>query len=340
MKYSVFIVLIFLSCSTKRVAEQSGPELSEAGMRIIIDSDANNELDDQHALAYAFSNPHVFAIEGITVNNTRFGDGIEGQYDEAMRIMKLFNVEKSIPLLKGASGSYADIVTHIDDDNFDGHEAVNFIIAKAMEPAKEKLVLVPVGKLTNIALALKKAPQIKDKVRIVWLGSNFPDEGEYNLDNDTTAVNPVIESGVPFEMVVVRYGMTTGSHAVSVSKDMINDKMKGVGPQARQPITGRHGGEFSRFGDYSIDLFSHIELHGDPPSRALYDMVALAILKNPSWGQKNKIPPSRLRGIRWESSSSATQNVSVWENFAKEPILDDFFSSLANSHQLNGKTTE
>jgi purine nucleosidase len=335
MKYWVFIAMMLFSCSPKPDKEESGQESEEEKTRIIIDTDANNELDDQHALAYAFSNQDVFNIEGVTVNNTRYGDGIQGHYDEALRIMKLFNVDKSIPLFKGASASYAEIAPRTSEDNYDGHEAVDFIISKAMEPATEKLVLVPVGKLTNIALALKKAPEIKDKVRIVWLGSNYPDEGEYNLDNDTTAVNPVIESGVPLEMVVVRYEKGTGSHAVSVSKELINKKMKGVGPEAQEPITGRHGGQFSRFGDYSIDLFSHIELHGNPPSRALYDMVALAVVKNSSWGHKNKIPPSKLNGIRWESSSSSTENVWIWEDFSKEPILDDFFSSLANSDKLS-----
>ena len=52
------------------------------------------------------------------------------------------------------------------------------------------------GKLTNITLAIKKDPSIIDRVRIVWLGSNYPDPGEYNLVNDTTAINPLLESGV------------------------------------------------------------------------------------------------------------------------------------------------
>ena len=33
-------------------------------MKIIIDTDANNELDDQHALAYAFLNSDVFDVVG------------------------------------------------------------------------------------------------------------------------------------------------------------------------------------------------------------------------------------------------------------------------------------
>ena len=57
-----------------------------AKIRIIVDTDANNELDDQHAMAYALFNSDVFDVVGVTVNNTPRGDGIQGQYDEAKRI--------------------------------------------------------------------------------------------------------------------------------------------------------------------------------------------------------------------------------------------------------------
>ncbi len=73
-------------------------------------------------------------------------------------------------------------------------------------PEGKKLVLIPIGKITNIALAFKKDPSIVEKVRVVWLGSNWPGPGEYNMDNDTSAVNPVIESGVEMWICTVAGG--------------------------------------------------------------------------------------------------------------------------------------
>jgi purine nucleosidase len=330
MKYHVaYISLLLCSCSTnQQQANEPVQEDKNSGkIHVIIDTDANNELDDQHALAYAFCNQETFAIEGITVNNTRVGNGIQGHYDEAMRILTLFNEQERIPLYRGAGGSYAEILPHINEAKFDGSDAVDFIIRKA-RAADEKLVLLPIGKLTNIALALKRAPDIREKVRVVWLGSNYPDPGEYNLENDTTSVNPVIASGVELEMVVVRYGKGTGTHAVAVTLDTIRSKMPGLGAKASKKITGRHGGEFSTFGDYSVDLFSHIDLHDDPPSRALYDMVAVAILKNPSWGKKVKLSTARLSGYEWDPDTTEVTNVWIWETFNKDAILEDFFSSL------------
>ncbi len=83
-----------------------------------------------------------------------------------------------------------------------------------MKEREQKLVLLPVGKLTNIALALKKEPAIADRVRVVWLGSNYPEPGEYNLDNDTVSMNYVLGTSVPFEIVTVRYGKPSGTAAV------------------------------------------------------------------------------------------------------------------------------
>lgn len=322
------LIYLFL---TVLVACQPSKKQHEAAIKIIIDSDANNELDDQHALAYAFLNDDIFEVVGITVNNTRNGDGIQGQYDEALRVIRLFNLEEKIPLLKGSDKNYNDIVPFISDSVFDGKPAVDFIIDEAMKMNGEKLVLVPIGKLTNIALALAKKPEITDKIRVVWLGSNYPGAGEYNLDNDTTAVNPVIESGVQFEMVTVRYGEPSGTAAVTVTREEVNRFLKSKGPVSNQMVTGRHGGTFKCFGDYSANLFEHAEMHGNPPSRALFDMAALAVLKNEGWATKKEVAAPLLSGIEWIERPDNQNKIFIWENFNREGIVNDLFQLIEKS---------
>lgn len=321
-RFGFYLLVLLTACQP--VKKQ--PETSK--IKILIDTDANNELDDQHALAYAFLNSDVFEVVGVTVNNTRNGEGIQGQYDEALRILKLFDLENTIPLLKGADKNYTEILPQINDSVFDGKPAVDFIISEALKIDTGKLVIIPVGKLTNIALALKKEPAIADKIRVVWLGSNYPGPGEYNLDNDTTSVNPVIESGVPFEMVTVRYGQPSGTAAVAVTRDEIIDAMKDKGPVSRQEVTGRHGGNYNRFGNYSVNLFENAEMHGNPPTRALFDMAAVAIVKNPEWASKKEIPAPRLNGVDWVDRPENKSTIIVWENFNREAIVVDLFSLM------------
>lgn len=320
----LYHLILLVLCSCQASTKQDIP----AKIRILIDTDANNELDDQHALAYAFLNPEIFDVVGVTVNNTRNGYGIQGQYDEAERIIKLFDLEEKVPLFIGADKSFKEIAPTINNESFDGKPAVDFIIQEAMKVTDEKLILAPVGKLTNIALAFLKEPKIIDKVRVVWLGANYPAPGEYNLINDISSVNPVIESGVEFEMVTVRYGEPSGTAAVSVTREEVLANVKGKGPVSGNAITGRHGGEFSSFGNYSADLFKNADMYGNPPSRPLFDMVVLAILKNESWGEQKEIPAPKLVGEGWEEQPENPRKIIIWENFNREAIVNDFFELM------------
>lgn len=291
---------------------------------VIIDTDANNELDDQHAMAYALLQPDVFDVVGVTVNNTPLGNGIQGQYDEAKRILHLCD-RLEVPLLKGAEGNLTDIQPD-GNINFDGQEAVDFIVEAARASRSQKLVLIPIGKLTNIALALKNAPDIAERVRVVWLGSNYPESGEYNLAADPAAVNAVIQSSARFEMVTVRYTKPTGSSAVAVDIEEISARMPGLGPRVA-PIAGRHGGEFSTFGDYSISLFENV----GSLRRPLFDVVAVAVVKNPDWGESHTIEAPILDGMHWIGESEELRPIQLWENFDRDGIIEDFFHVMSRA---------
>lgn len=306
-------------------SKPNAADLSNQRTSILIDSDANNELDDQHAIAYATFNSGVFNLTGVTVNNTPLGNGIQGQYDEAKRVLQLCDVFDRIPLFKGAEKNYEEIKDTLTNSNYDGKQAVDFIVSQAREPRDTKLTLIPIGKLTNIALALDVAPDIQENIRVVWLGSNYPNPGEYNLKADVPSLTRVLESEVSFEMVTVRYVLPTGSAAVAVSTDDIKRKMPGLGP-AVPAVEGRHGGSFSHFGDYSISLFSEMDF----PRRPLFDVVAVAVVKNPNWGKRVSIPAPRMENDEWIEQEDSPREISIWENFDKDAILNDFFESMTH----------
>ena len=328
MKPLIPILTLLTLVAANPVHLYADSHAAQPRMKILIDTDANNELDDQHALAYAFTNPNTFEVVGVTVNNTFNGNGIQGQYDEALRILTLFNLQDSLPLIKGATGNYEDILPTLNQPDHDGHAAVDFIIEEALKMKNERLILVPVGKLTNVALALQKEPAIIDKVKVVWMGTNYPDPGEYNMINDLSAVNPVIESKVPLEIIPARYGKPTASDAVKVTPGEIMEKMKDRGPRAQSAIIGRNGGTFRHFGNYSINLFQNIELYGDPPARAMFAMVALAVLKNPDWGVASRISAPLLQGEGWKQRIGNRHTIIIWDRFNRDEIINDFFQQM------------
>lgn len=321
-------LLFFAACTADRSgnAPAHGTAEPKEPVRLIVDSDANNELDDQHAIAYALLSGEAFQVEGITVNRTNNGGDIEAQAEEARRIVRLTGLDGTVPVVEGASGSYREIGPHVEEPSFDGFEAVNFLIEQAHASGERPLVILPIGKLTNVALALKKDPSIASEIRIVWLGSNFPDPGEYNLENDPSAVNPVLESGAAFEMAVVRYDRSSGTAAVQTFQPEIREQMPGLGPEIDPPVTGRHGGQHTTFGDYSLALFDHV----DQQARALYDVAAVAVVKNPDWAVRRRVGPYRLEDGEWVRQAEGDGLV-IWELFYTSKILDDFFATIGDA---------
>jgi purine nucleosidase len=321
------VALLIVSCLAPSGMQAGQPAGSR--IRVLLDTDANNELDDQHAIAYMLFNGRTFDVEGITVNRTRGGGDVTQHYAEAERVVRLANLHGRVPLHRGANGSFQEIEGLLDRPDYDGAAAVRFIIERAHAADGRPLVLLPVGKLTNIALALKKDPSIARKVRVVWLGSNYPEPGEYNQENDPGSLAYILEqTAVPLEIVTVRYGKPSGTDAVRATRDEIRAKMAGRGPRISPPVIGRDGGAYATFGDYSVALFERIQLNGNPPSRALYDMAAVAIVKNPAWGAARRIPAPKLEATGWVDRPDHARTVVIWENFDRAAIMRDFYASI------------
>jgi hypothetical protein len=147
----------------------------------------------------------------------------------------------------------------------------------------------------------------------------------------------VLDAEVDLEIVMVRYDQPSGTDAVRALLSEIEEIMPGKGPNITAPVTGRHGNEFTNFGDYSISLFRNIEeYHGDPPSRALFDMAAVAIVKNPSWAAQKRIPSPEYVNDTWIERPDNPHEITIWEHFDKENILADFYASMENYVLVHG----
>ena len=357
-------------------------------MDVIIDSDANAELDDQHAIAYTVLNVNSFRVLGITVNATSGGGSVEDNAEEAGRVLALCGrAGRGIEVFRGAAGKYDEIYvspvekvapdsaaastsassatssaastsaspaaspatssaastsaspatasaaacgTTVLEDNYDGKEAVQFILRRSRHYSQRRpLTIIAIGKLTDIALAIAADPGLARRIRVVWAGTGYPAGGEFNLLEDTAAANAVMASDVPLEILPARYGLPSGTWAVRVKRDSVLAGWEGLGPRV-PPVEGRHGGTFERFGEYSCDLFRHIRV-GSDESRSLFDLTAPAILKNPAWGHRSEIPASEFIDGYWYPLDGPHRTVTLWEDFDKEAILGDFLTTLSAS---------
>jgi len=291
--------------------------------KVIFDSDTNNELDDQHAIAYLLFNQDVFDVIGITTNRTYNGGSVSNHTAEAKRVVEMCGSKGMFPVLSGADGSYDEIKPHLNEPDFDGHEAIDFIIEQAHKNKEGKLLLLPVGKITNIALAFVKDSTIIPKVKVVWMGTQIPyGNPEYNQENDISAAQAVIESDV--ELWLCPADGSTGD--VGVSKKEIYKKMPGKGPYIETAIEGRDGKNYHCFGDYSVNLFNGVS----DDWRSLYDMAAVATVKNPEWAKRYIVTGAHLNDNGCWFYHINSRKITYFREYDTDAVMNDFWDSMNN----------
>lgn len=175
---------------------------------IIFDTDIGDDIDDALALALALQSPELDVRAVTTVI-----DDVELRTRLAWKELGVYG-RRDIPLGTGAPEPLLDGVWNNKSRQYEvltaedifppaaRKHAVQLIIETVLA-SPDKITLVPVGPLTNIALALKAVPRIKDKIeRIVLMGGAFfPPRAEYNILRDRIAAEIVFQSGVPITAV-------------------------------------------------------------------------------------------------------------------------------------------
>lgn len=191
-----------LTSSMKGCVFLSYPVRPNGPVDVILDTDTYNEIDDQFAIAYMLSAPerlHVRAICAAPFHNEKSigpADGMEKSYQEILKILRLAQCEKLRPLVYRGSERYLpNENTPVDSP------AARAIaeIAKEYSPDKP-LYIIAIGAITNVASALLFAPEIAQRVVIVWLGGNalhWPHNHEFNMSQDVAAARVIFGGTAP-----------------------------------------------------------------------------------------------------------------------------------------------
>ncbi|MEK3867458.1 nucleoside hydrolase [Paenibacillus sp. FSL H7-0716] len=182
---------------------------------IIIDCDPGH--DDAIAILLAIANSEKLDLRGITtVGGNQILDKIT---DNALKVISFVNAD--IPVAKGAAGPlFGKLVTGEEahgESGMDGpllppskfrpveQGAVEFML-DIIRSSEEKITLVPMAPLTNIALLITAYPEIKDRIeKISLMGGgisygNVTSTAEFNIYVDPEAARIVFESGIPITM--------------------------------------------------------------------------------------------------------------------------------------------
>ncbi|MES1257205.1 MAG: nucleoside hydrolase [Acidobacteriota bacterium] len=175
---------------------------------IIFDTDIGDDIDDALALALVLQSPELDLKLVTTVT-----DDVESRTRLVSKELTLFG-RADVAIATGAPEPFLDpkheglapqfqVLTARDQAPPAARQRAADRIIEVLMASNDRVTLVPVGPLTNIALALKEEPRIKDKIeRIVLMGGAFyPARREYNIYRDRIAAEIVFTSGVPVTAV-------------------------------------------------------------------------------------------------------------------------------------------
>jgi purine nucleosidase len=207
---SIFGVLL-LGCAAV-CSSQSASNLNR--MKVIIDTDIGDDIDDAFALALALRSPEI-EILGVTTN---FGD-TEARAKIADRLLG----EAGHPEIPVARGAPTPAKMKLNQERFgeSGHfakpshpDAVTFLLEQIRQHPGE-ITLIAIGPLMNLGAAIEKDPATFRKLeRVVLMGGSVrrgygdlgygPPHGpdpEWNILNDIPSAQKLFTSGVPIAMM-------------------------------------------------------------------------------------------------------------------------------------------
>lgn len=176
-------------------------------VKLFIDTDIGDNVDDAFALALAARLPDVELVGVTTV-----GSMVVTRAQLARKVLATSD-RRGVPVSAGCSQALIGLPSHhlpeqaavldeVDKLFFPSANGIDFL-RDAIRRNPGELVVVVLGAMTNIALTLRVEPALCRLIRrlVVMAGTEALHYAETNVRNDPEAASIVFSSGVPFVMV-------------------------------------------------------------------------------------------------------------------------------------------
>lgn len=281
-------------------------------VRMVLDTDTYNEIDDQFAVVYAMKSPEQLQVEAFYAapfyNSLSDGpkDGMEKSYQELLKIASHLPEMSNAPIYRGSESYMPGAETPVES------EAARNLVERAMaSPDDDPLYVVAIGAITNVASAIVMEPRIIEKIVVVWLGGhalNWPHTKEFNLHQDLHASRIVLNSGVPLVLVPC---LGVASH-LSTTLSEVRDYVKEKGP----------------IGAYLYETFEQCSKDHFGYSRVIWDISAIAYLIDGAW-LPNELVHSPLLSEDFRWSVDASRHFIRYVHYIhRDRVFKDLFKKL------------
>jgi purine nucleosidase len=287
-------------------------------VRMVLDTDTYNEVDDQFALTYALLSPDHMTVEAIYAapfHNRRSSgpaDGMERSYAEILTLLDKLGRPDAAPVYKGAT-AYLDKRLQPQES-----AATADLVARALaSPADDPLYVVAIGAITNVASAILLEPSIIERMVVVWLGGHalhWPNTQEFNLKQDVPAAQVVFDSGVPLVHIPCA-GVT--SHLLTTVAEL------------EMYVSGR-----GAIGDYLVEIVKGYHDDHVGWSKVIWDIATIAYLIDARWTPTELVhSPILTDQVTW-SVDRSRHLIRYAYNIHRDPIFRDLFAKLASATKI------
>ena len=278
-------------------------------------SPADLELAQHHGDALALAQRKGWALETLALPPFNPPDvGMERSYREILSVFDKCGVPHQGRVLRGSAG-----YLRAPDAPWRSEAAEHLVHTARATPPDEPLYVVALGCLTNVASALLMAPDICERIVVIWT-AGYPSHAPqtnfaFNLEQDLLATNVMLDSGVPHVYL-------PGYH--------VGAQLRLSTPEMERHVAGR-----GTIGTYLNHLFTHNplwEMLGidslEGHSWVIWDMINIAWLLNPAWVPTELTTTPLLGPDRKWRHDGARHPMREAYAVQRDAIFRDFFQKL------------
>jgi inosine-uridine nucleoside N-ribohydrolase len=284
-----------------------------APARMVLDTDAGNEIDDQFALVHALLAPDRVRLEAVYAApfaNSRAASPAEGMRGSEAEIHRVLAAvpDRRIPVFAGSERWLTEAGAPVPS------AAASDLIERS-RAGDTPLYVVAIGAPTNVASALLADPALAGRIVVVWLGGhalNWGTAGEFNLRQDPDASRVLLDSGVPLVLVPC---LGVADHLIT-SKAEIDRYVRPAG-KAGALLAGLYD-------DYVPDHPGR--------SKVIWDLSATAWVLNRDWLDTGfTTSPLLTPSLTWSRDPSRHLILGTTQ-VDRDGIFGDLFGRLAEHH--------
>ncbi len=246
-------------------------------LKVIIDADTGNEVDDLYAIVRGLIEPNW---EVIALNATQWQPAhwaVEQTMEESYRLNQVLlgylGLGGKVKSLRGGINRLFDWGNRAQPSLASSH----LITAAHDLEEGEKLTVIALGALTNVATAILMDPSITSKIKLYWLGSTYDfkkdilRKRDFNCMMDPQALEEVLASKVELHVIPVN----------------IAAQMTFEYEETKKQLGGQHD-----LLDFLLDRwYNHLD--GGRIERTIWDLAIIDAVIHPEWIEEVEIMSSK-----------------------------------------------